>query len=278
MEETTFVKNEKILNQKTLQNIDIAFNSPYKDWSKEIKTTIEITLAHLDQGNVRVSTPTTNGWQHQPYLQKAILSYFKTQNIVANQNPFLFYQDKIPSKFVNNKNTSQCRIVPPTHVRYGAYIGDNCVLMPCFVNIGAYVDNGTMLDTWCAVGAGAQIGKNCHISGGAGIGGVLEPPQATPTIIEDNCFIGARSEIAEGVIVQKGAVLAMGTFVSQSTKIYHRDTGKITFGTIPENAVVVPGSIPSQDQTHSTYAVIIVKYCDEKTRKKTSINQLLREL
>ena len=162
-------------------------------------------------------------------------------------------------------------------MRYGAYIGAQCVLMPSFINIGAYVDDHSMIDTWATVGSCAQIGKHVHISGGVGIGGVLEPVQASPTIIEDHCFIGARSEIAEGVLVKKGAVIAMGTFISQSTKIYDRTNGQISYGTIPENAVVVPGSLPSKDGSHQLNAAIIVKYADLKTREKTGVNEILRD-
>jgi 2,3,4,5-tetrahydropyridine-2-carboxylate N-succinyltransferase len=266
--------------QTPTKALELCINSAYDkaktDWTPEEKEAISLTLQLLDQGKLRICEKIGDTWQHHPWLQKAILCYMKSQDMTQHHNNFLYYQDKVPSKFSQPTANKDFRIVPPTHVRYGAHIGKNCVLMPCFVNIGAYIDAETMVDTWATVGSGAQIGKKCHISGGAGIGGVLEPPQAKPTIIEDHCFIGARSEIAEGVIVRKGAVLAMGTFISQSTKIYDR-TQNITYtGEIPENAVVVPGSIPSADQTHATYAAIIVKYADEKTRQKTSINEILR--
>jgi 2,3,4,5-tetrahydropyridine-2-carboxylate N-succinyltransferase len=170
------------------------------------------------------------------------------------------------------------RVVPPASVRKGAYIAPSCVLMPSYVNIGAYVDSGTMVDTWATVGSCAQIGKNVHLSGGVGIGGVLEPLQAAPTIIEDNCFIGARSEIVEGVIVEQGAVISMGVYIGQSTKIYNRLTGEISFGRVPTGAVVVPGSLPSKDGSHSLYCAVIIKQVDEKTRSKVGINELLRDI
>lgn len=256
--------------------ITSAYDKPKADWSTEEKQAISHTLHLLDQGKLRICEKKAGSWLHQPWLQKAILCFMKSQDMTQHHNDFLYYQDKIPSKFAQSTTNVDFRVVPPTHVRYGAHIGKNCVLMPCFINIGAYVDAETMVDTWATIGSGAQIGKKCHISGGAGIGGVLEPPQAKPTIIEDHCFIGARSEVAEGVVVRRGAVLAMGTFISRSTKIYDRTQDTFYSGEIPENAVVVPGSIPSKDQTHSTYAAIIVKYADEKTRQKTSINEILR--
>jgi len=267
--------NNLSANQLT-NHINSAYDKPKTDWSVEEKQAVTHTLHLLDQGTLRICEKIEDKWQHHPWLQKAILCYMKSQDMTQHHNNFLYYQDKVPSKFSQPTANTDFRIVPPTHVRYGAHVGKNCVLMPCFINIGAYIDTETMIDTWATVGSGAQIGKKCHISGGAGIGGVLEPPQAKPTIIEDHCFIGARSEVAEGVIVRKGAVLAMGTFISQSTKIYDRTQGKVFIGEVPENAVVVPGAVPSADNTHSTYAAIIVKYADEKTRKKTSINEILR--
>ncbi len=257
-------------------HINCAYDKPKTDWTTAEKQAITHTLHLLNQGKLRICEKSEGNWHHHPWLQKAILCYMKSQDMTQHHNDFLYYQDKVPSKFPQSTPTTDFRVVPPTHVRYGAHIGKNCVLMPCFVNIGAYIDTETMIDTWATVGSGAQIGKKCHISGGAGIGGVLEPPQAKPTIIEDHCFIGARSEVAEGVIVRKGAVLAMGTFISQSTKIFDRTQNTYFTGEVPENAVVVPGAIPSTDQTHSTYAAIIVKYADEKTRQKTSINEILR--
>ena len=206
--------------------------------------------------------------------------YFRIQNNNVIEGQFTRFFDKVPLKYARTNETgfqqAATRIVPPATIRSGAYIASNTVIMPAFVNIGAYVDNGTMIDTWSTVGSCAQIGKNVHISGGVGIGGVLEPLQANPVIIEDNCFIGARSEIAEGVIVEQGAVISMGVFISQSTRIYDRATRKITYGRIPAGAVVVAGSLPAADASHSLYCAVIVKQVDEKTRAKTSINELLR--
>lgn len=263
-------------SQQTI--IEDAFSSDATQWTAKTQDTIHEVIYDLDSGHLRIAHPQNQQWHHHSWVQKAILCYFKLTDTVVNQNPILPFKDKIDSKF-NLKPLEQlsCRVVPPTHVRYGAYIGKQCVLMPCFVNIGAYIDDGTMIDTWATVGSGAQIGKRVHISGGAGIGGVLEPPQAKPTIIEDDCFIGARSEIAEGVHVKKGAVIAMGTFISQSTKIFDRQTGLIHYGVVPDYAVVVPGSIPSTDGSHALNAAIIVKYVDEKTRQKVGINDILRK-
>jgi 2,3,4,5-tetrahydropyridine-2-carboxylate N-succinyltransferase len=264
------------LNMSTV--INTAFESNASTWNDETKQTIHSVISLLDSGKLRIAEPTTTQWKHNSWVQKAILCYFKLTNNWQQSLEPLHFQDKIHSKFTHTPiNQLSCRVVPPSHVRYGAHIGNQCVLMPCFVNIGAFIDDYTMIDTWATIGSGAQIGKHVHISGGVGIGGVLEPVQAKPTIIEDHCFIGARSEIAEGILIQKGAVIAMGTFISQSTKIYDRTTGTISYGTIPENAVVVPGSLPSQDNTHQLNAAIIVKYADKKTRSKTSINDILRD-
>ena len=260
------------------QVIEKAFDCDQSHWDQEIKNTILSVIDDLDSGLLRVAHFDAHTWHHNSWIQKAILCYFRlTENVVNQQTPLPF-KDKIDSKFKHKPlENLACRIVPPTHVRYGAYIGSQCVLMPSFVNIGAYIDDYTMVDTWATIGSGAQIGKHVHISGGVGIGGVLEPPQAKPTIIEDHCFIGARSEIAEGVHIRRGAVLAMGTFLSQSTKIFDRTTGKLYTGQIPEDAVVVPGSMPSTDGKYHLYTAIIVKYADHKTRAKTSINDILRE-
>lgn len=273
--------NTTIINDiTTLQNsINFAFDNDISKWNSKIKEDIETTIANLDNGSLRVMSPENNTWVHHLWVQKAILCYFKIKKMKTNHEAFLPYKDKIKSKFHldNTLTEAPYRVVPPTHVRYGAYIAKNCVLMPCFINIGAYIDSGTMIDTWSTVGAGAQIGKNCHISGGSGIGGILEPPQAKATIIEDNCFIGARSEIAEGVKVCQGAVIAMGTFISQSTKIYDRTKDQVHTGYVPENAVVVQGSIPSENGKYNLNAAIIVKYADIQTRNKVGINSLLRE-
>lgn len=239
------------------------------------------TLELLNNGQLRVAEPTANGWQVNEWAKKAILLYFRLQNNQVMDIGGQPYFDKVPLKFSNYSEpdflTQGARIVPQATVRHGSFIGKNAILMPSYVNIGAYVDEGTLVDTWATVGSCAQIGKNVHLSGGAGIGGVLEPLQANPTIIEDNCFIGARSEIVEGVVVETGSVIAMGVFISQSTPIYDRSTREIHYGRVPAGSVVIPGSLPSKDGSYARSAAIIVKTVDEKTRSKTSINALLRE-
>jgi len=245
-----------------------------------VREAIEHTLNALDQGTLRVAEKIDDQWVVHQWIKKAVLLSFRiADNEIMGQDPLLFY-DKVPLKFTgygkNAFSTGGYRVVPPATVRRGAFIGRNVVLMPSYVNIGAYVDEGTMVDTWATVGSCAQIGKNVHLSGGVGIGGVLEPLQANPTIIEDNCFIGARSEIVEGVIVEENSVLAMGVFLSQSTKIYDRETGEIFYGRVPAGSVVVPGSLPSKDGSHSLACAVIVKRVDAQTRAKTSINDLLR--
>ena len=237
------------------------------------------TMSLLDQGTIRVVEKVDSGWRVNSWVKQAILLYFKLTE--CEQMPgFNTFYDKVPLKFnrfdAEQLRDSNIRIVPPASVRYGAHIEPNTVLMPSFVNIGAYVSSGCMIDTWATVGSCAYLGKNVHLSGGAGIGGVLEPLQATPTIIEDNCFIGARSEIVEGVIVEKNAVISMGVFIGQSTPIYNRMTDSITYGTVPAGAVVIPGSIPGSNGKYHQNAAIIVKQVDEKTRAKVSINELLR--
>lgn len=246
----------------------------------ELRQAVEQTLLQLDNGTIRVAVKTADGWQVNAWIKKAVLLSFRLNpNYLQKAYPVPFF-DKVPLKAEgwNREHfiASGFRNVPGSVVRRGAYIAKNVVLMPSFVNIGAYVDEGTMVDTWATVGSCAQIGKNCHISGGTGIGGVLEPVQAAPVIIEDNCFIGARSEIAEGVIVETGAVISMGVFIGASTKILDRQTGSITYGRVPAYSVVVPGSMPSSGGVNLSCAVI-VKTVDEKTRSKTSINELLRE-
>jgi len=237
-------------------------------------------LTALEDGSLRVAEPVVDGWQVNEWLKKAVLLYFRTSSNQVIKGGATHYFDKVPLRWAEsgggNIDTTGARIVPTATVRRGAFIGNDCVLMPSYVNIGAYVGDGSMVDTWATVGSCAQIGANVHLSGGVGIGGVLEPLQANPTIIEDNCFIGARSEVVEGVIVERGSVLSMGVFISQSTRIYNRETGEITFGKIPAGSVVVPGSLPASDGSHSLYAAIIVKQVDEKTRAKTSVNELLR--
>lgn len=255
---------------------------------KEIRDAVKETLAGLNQGTLRVATKNAPGqWQVHQWIKKAVLLSFRLENntiTMAGGNDkypgFSQFYDKVPSKFAHYTETDFAqggfRVVPPATVRHGSFIGRNAILMPSFVNIGAYVDEGTMVDTWATVGSCAQIGKNVHLSGGVGIGGVLEPLQANPVIIEDNCFIGARSEIVEGVIIEENAVISMGVYIGQSTRIYDRQTGEILMGRVPAGAVVVPGSLPSADNKYSLYAAIIVKRVDAQTRAKTSLNDLLR--
>ncbi|WP_313951858.1 2,3,4,5-tetrahydropyridine-2,6-dicarboxylate N-succinyltransferase [Accumulibacter sp.] len=237
-------------------------------------------LKRLDKGSLRVAEKIDGEWVTHQWVKKAVLLSFRlTDNAVVEAGP-LRYFDKVPSKFADyDKNefiSGGFRVVPPATVRRGAFIGKNVVLMPSFVNIGAYVDEGTMVDTWATVGSCAQIGKNVHLSGGVGIGGVLEPIQGNPTIIEDGCFIGARSEVVEGVIVGEGSVISMGVFLGQSTKIFDRETGEVSYGRIPPGSVVVSGSLPAKGGSHSLYCAVIVKKVDAQTRAKTSINELLR--
>ena len=246
----------------------------------EVRAAVNATLNELDAGRLRVAEKIGADWVVHQWIKKAVLLSFRlSPNKTSSQGALQFY-DKVPTKFQDYDEKSFVdggfRVVPPAVVRKGAFIGNNVVLMPSYVNIGAYVGEGTMVDTWATVGSCAQIGKNVHLSGGVGIGGVLEPLQANPTIIEDNCFIGARSEVVEGVIVEENSVLAMGVFLSQSTKIYDRSTGKVTYGRVPSGSVVVPGSLPSPDGSHSLACAIIVKRVDAQTRSKTSINDLLR--
>lgn len=246
----------------------------------EIRQAINETLQLLDSGQMRIAEKIAGVWQVHAWLKKAVLLSFRVlENQMFDDGVSKFY-DKVPQRFANFSEADfkemGARIVPQAIVRRGSYIGKNCILMPSFVNIGAHVGDGTLVDTWATVGSCAQIGKNVHLSGGVGIGGVLEPLQANPTIIEDNCFIGARSEIVEGVIVEENSVISMGVFIGQSTKIYHRETGEIFYGRVPAGSVVVPGNLPAKDGSHSLYAAVIVKQIDSKTREKTSINELLR--
>jgi len=236
----------------------------------------------LDSGQARVAEKKDGEWIVNEWLKKAVLLYFRIEDNRFIKGGFTNYFDKVPSKF-NEYNTHDFldggfRVVPPAAVRKGAYIAPSVVLMPSYVNIGGYVDEGTMVDTWATVGSCAQIGKNVHLSGGVGIGGVLEPVQAAPTIIEDNCFIGARSEVVEGMIVEKGSVISMGVFLGQSTKILDRETGEVSYGRIPAGSVVVSGSMPSKDGSHNLYCAVIVKKVDEKTLSKVGINELLRAI
>ena len=250
--------------------------------SKEIADAINHTISLLDSGELRVAEPTSDGWKVNEWAKKAVLLSFRIrENQVVDAGHTQFY-DKVPLKFNGMSEQefadSGIRVVPQAVVRNGCYVAPNVVLMPSYTNIGAYIDEGTMVDTWATVGSCAQIGKNVHLSGGVGIGGVLEPLQASPTIIEDDCFIGARSEIVEGVIVEKGSVISMGVFIGQSTRIYNRETGEITYGRVPAGSVVVPGSLPSKDGSYSLACAVIVKQVDEKTRSKTSVNELLRAI
>ena len=250
----------------------------------EVRQAVESVIEDLDKGALRVASRTSGGgtsqWTVHQWVKKAVLLSFRLADNQVMAGCELQYYDKVPTKF-SGMNESEFaaggyRVVPPAVARRGSFIGRNVVLMPSYVNIGAYVDEGTMVDTWATVGSCAQIGKNVHLSGGVGIGGVLEPLQANPTIIEDNCFIGARSEIVEGVIVEENSVLAMGVFLSQSTKIYERATGTVHYGRVPSGSVVVPGSLPAPDGSHSLACAVIVKRVDAKTRAKTAINDLLR--
>ncbi|RUO38199.1 2,3,4,5-tetrahydropyridine-2,6-dicarboxylate N-succinyltransferase [Aliidiomarina shirensis] len=246
----------------------------------DVREAVDHVLAGLDNGSLRVAEKINGTWVVNEWVKKAVLLSFRlNDNQLMDGSETKFY-DKVPSKYADYSAAQFAadgvRIVPPAMVRRGAFVGKNVVVMPSYVNIGAYVDTGSMVDTWATVGSCAQIGKNVHLSGGVGIGGVLEPLQANPTIIEDNCFIGARSEVVEGVIVEEGSVISMGVYISQSTRIYDRETGEISYGRIPAGSVVVSGSLPAKDGSHSLYAAIIVKKVDAKTRAKVGINELLR--
>jgi len=244
------------------------------------KEAVMQVLDQLDKGALRVAEKINGDWVTHQWLKKAVLLSFRMEDNFFIKGGFTNYFDKVPSKFsdYNSKDFREggFRVVPPASVRKGSYIAKNVVLMPSYVNIGAYVDEGTMVDTWATVGSCAQIGKNVHLSGGVGIGGVLEPVQAGPTIIGDNCFIGARSEVVEGVIVEDNVVISMGVYIGQSTKIYNRETGEVTYGRVPEGSVVVSGNLPSKDGSYSLYCAVIVKQVDAKTRSKVGINELLR--
>ena len=248
---------------------------------RELLAALDTIVAELNAGRLRVAEKIDGAWITHQWIKKAVLLYFRTHdNTVMAAGGGLVWFDKVPLRFEGHDATQfregGFRAVPTATVRTGTFIGKNVVLMPSYVNIGAYVDEGTMVDTWATVGSCAQIGKNVHLSGGVGIGGVLEPIQANPTIIEDHCFIGARSEIVEGVIVEAHSVVSMGVFIGQSTKIYDRTTGQVHYGRVPSGSVVVPGSLPANDGTHSLACAVIVKRVDEATRAKTSINELLR--
>ncbi|MDY6942443.1 MAG: 2,3,4,5-tetrahydropyridine-2,6-dicarboxylate N-succinyltransferase [Pseudomonadota bacterium] len=247
-----------------------------------VKEAIEEALALLESGSARVAEPTEGGWRVNEWLKKAVLLSFRTEENRLLDGGFTHFYDKVPTRYASFDEAAfqaqGVRVVPPATVRRGTHIASNVVLMPSYVNIGAYVGSGTMVDTWATVGSCAQIGRNVHLSGGVGIGGVLEPLQAAPTIIEDDCFIGARSEIVEGVIVERGAVISMGVYIGQSTKIYDRESGEVIYGRVPAGSVVVPGNLPSKDGQYSLYCAVIVKRVDEKTRGKVGINDLLRNI
>ena len=248
----------------------------------EVAQAVELCLDGLESGEFRVAEPAGGAgqWRVNQWLKKAVLLCFRIHKNEVIDAAYTHFFDKLPLRWDSDSGRQiseiGARVVPPATVRRGAHIGHDAVLMPSYVNIGAYVGPGTMVDTWATVGSCAQIGSNVHLSGGVGIGGVLEPLQASPTIIEDNCFIGARSEVVEGVIIEHGSVLSMGVFIGQSTRIYNRETGEILHGRIPAGSVVVPGSLPAPDGSHSLYCAVIVKRVDEQTRAKTSINEILR--
>ena len=246
----------------------------------ELKQAVAEAIDLLDSGKARVAEPCGDSWQVNQWLKKAVLISFRMRDNEVIDAGYTRFYDKVAMKYADYTAErfagDRVRVVPDAIVRKGAYVASNVVLMPSFVNIGAYVDSGTMVDTWTTVGSCAQIGKNVHLSGGVGIGGVLEPVQAGPTIIEDDCFIGARSEIVEGVIVGKGSVISMGVYIGQSTKIYDRASGETSYGYVPPGSVVVAGNLPSADGKYSLYCAVIVKHVDAKTRAKTSLNELLR--
>lgn len=246
----------------------------------ELREAVRYVIDEIDRGELRVAEKVSGEWVVHQWLKKAVLLSFRLNDNDLIEGGETRFWDKVPAKFADYDSArfraEGMRVVPPAMVRKGAYIGRNVVVMPSYVNIGAYVGEGSMVDTWATVGSCAQIGKNVHLSGGVGIGGVLEPLQANPTIIEDNCFIGARSEIVEGVIVEEGSVISMGVYIGQSTRIYDRETGEIHYGRVPAGSVVVAGNLPSADGKYSLYAAIIVKKVDAKTRAKVGINALLR--
>ena len=250
--------------------------------SADLKEAVASVLADLDAGKLRVASRKDDSqeWETHQWLKKAVLLSFRLQDNVLMDGGCTQYFDKVPTKFADyteeDFKAGGFRVVPNAIVRRGSFIGKNAVLMPSYVNIGAYVGEGTMVDTWATVGSCAQIGKNVHLSGGVGIGGVLEPVQAGPTIIGDNCFVGARSEVVEGVVVEDNCVISMGVYIGQSTKIYDRETGSVTYGRVPKGSVVVSGNLPSKDGSYSLYCAVIVKKVDEKTLGKVGINELLR--
>ena len=273
------------MTQQLQQIIDTAWenraNISAKSAPKEVADAVEHVISELNKGRLRVATRQGVGqWTVHQWIKKAVLLSFRLRDNEVIRAGDLGFYDKVPTKFAHlspqDMAATGVRVVPPAVARRGSFIAKGAILMPSYVNIGAYVDENTMVDTWATVGSCAQIGKNVHLSGGVGIGGVLEPLQANPVIIEDNCFIGARSEIVEGVIVEENSVVSMGVYIGQSTKIYDRATGEITYGRVPAGSVVVAGSLPSADGAYSLYCAVIVKKVDAQTRSKTSINDLLR--
>ena len=269
---------EKIITDAFDQRLSISpRQAPLK-----IRRAVQKALILLDRGEARVAEKRDGQWIVNEWLKKAVLLSFRLSDNTAMRAGSASYWDKVPLKFSRYKpqdfRRGGFRVVPPATVRRGAYIAPDVVLMPSYVNIGAYVDQGTMVDTWATVGSCAQVGKNVHLSGGAGIGGVLEPIQASPTIIEDDCFVGARSEIVEGVVVETGSVISMGVYIGKSTRIYNRMTGEVSYGRIPAGSVVVSGNLPSADGKYSLYCAVIVKQVDAQTRSKVSLNELLRDI
>jgi len=281
-----FLKVHIVIMSQLQQIIEVAFedraNINPANASAELKDAVASVLAELNAGTLRVASRIgdTQDWETHQWLKKAVLLSFRLQDNVLMDDGVTKYFDKVPPKFADyteeDFKAGGFRVVPNAIVRRGSFIGKNAVLMPSYVNIGAYVGEGTMVDTWATVGSCAQIGKNVHLSGGVGIGGVLEPVQAGPTIIGDNCFIGARSEVVEGVIVEDNCVISMGVYIGQSTKIYDRETGLVTYGRVPAGSVVVSGNLPSKDGSYSLYCAVIVKKVDAKTLGKVGINELLR--
>ncbi|MCZ4314883.1 2,3,4,5-tetrahydropyridine-2,6-dicarboxylate N-succinyltransferase [Comamonadaceae bacterium G21597-S1] len=269
--------------QKTIETAwDNRAEYTAKSAPQEVVDAVEHVIAGLDGGSLRVATRESVGqWTTHQWIKKAVLLSFRLRDNAVMRSGDLGFFDKVPTKFAEmdeaSLRASGVRVVPPAVARRGSFCARGVVLMPSYVNIGAYVDEGTMVDTWATVGSCAQIGKNVHLSGGVGIGGVLEPMQAGPTIIEDNCFIGARSEVVEGVIVEENSVISMGVYLGQSTKIYDRATGNVSYGRIPAGSVVVSGNLPSADGKYSLYCAVIVKKVDAQTRAKTSLNELLRD-
>ena len=266
------------------QIIEHAFDNRAQgfDDRPRVEAAVREAIEMLDTGQARVAEQRDGGWHVNQWLKKAVLLSFRLNDNQVIEGAHSRFYDKVPMKYADYSEAQfradGVRVVPDAIVRKGAFVAPDVVLMPSYVNIGAYVDSGTMVDTWATVGSCAQIGRNVHLSGGVGIGGVLEPIQAGPTIIEDDCFIGARSEVVEGVVVEKGSVISMGVYLGQSTRIYDRDTGEITYGRIPAGSVVVAGNLPSADGRYSLYCAVIVKRVDAKTRAKTGLNDLLRNL